>query len=170
LNCLSPAFETEPVRVATAELKTVQMLRPNCRDLPILIVDDLSKSDANFRFVSSLCNEASRLGVAVLVMTRDKAWANEMIKEVNCGVKVVPMMTIIRNPKERGDCSRFSEVPDWNEMKWGLQDLTNFATLENITDVTIEDGMTPEQVLLHHESALVPISVADTSDLRSIVW
>lgn len=161
------------MRVATSELKTVQMVRRNCRDLPILIVDDLSKSDANFGFVSSLYNEASRLGVAVLVMTRDKAWANErMIEEVNGGVKVVPMMPIITNPKERGDCSRFiSEVPNWNEMEWGLQDLTNFATLENTTDVTIEDGMTPDQVLLlHHEPAFVPISVADTSDLRSIVW
>jgi hypothetical protein len=117
LDCLSPAFETEPVRVATAELKTVQIVRRNCRDLPILIVDDLSKSDANFGFVSSLYNEASRLGVAVLVMTRDKAWANEMIEDVNCGVNVVPMMTIIRNPKERGDYSRFSEVPNF---VWGL--------------------------------------------------
>ena len=68
---------------------------------------------------------------------------------------------VINNPRDRTNVDQsFNDVPQWNEMIWDLDDITDFATVEKITDVTLKAGMTPQQVLDLHAAVVLATSTA----------
>ena len=95
-------------------------------DLPTLIIDDLPESEANDRFVNRLYTRAYAEKISVLILTKDDQWATKMIKDINGGVKILPVDGEIENPRGNS-VEPFTEVPRWTGMGWNLADLQLFA-------------------------------------------
>jgi hypothetical protein len=121
-------------------------------DLPLLIIDDYPKSEANATFLSRLYTQAWATKITVLILTKDSEWANKMIT-INGGVKILPMDKVIRNP--RGDrVTPFAVVPDQTgRMAWTLvEDLRKFAATLGDPDISADlvEGMTPTEAMRLH--------------------
>lgn len=119
-------------------------------DLPILIIDDLPESEANERFVSRLYTRAYALKISVLILTKDDQWATK-IKDINGGVKILPVDGAIENPRGNS-VEPFTGEPRWNGMGWNLADLQLFAISLGHPDISadLRDGMTPDAVVDLH--------------------
>ena len=81
-------------------------------DLPILIIDDLPESNANRGFVSALYTRAHALKISVLILTKDERWATNM-KNINGGVKVLPVDGAIKNPRGDNVVNPVVQDPQW---------------------------------------------------------
>ena len=145
-SCRTPSFETNLVHISNAEEMGSSKVRHNCSELPLLIIDGLAPSEANRNFVSSLYEVAFDAKVAIFVIVKDEDFANDLCRN-NGGRHVLPADPLINNPRGENVGRRFTEVPDWNRMTWRLVDLQHFATLANISNVEIVDGMTPGEVI-----------------------
>ena len=145
-SCRTPSFETNLVQISNAEEMGSSKVRHNCSALPLLIIDGLAPSEANRNFVSSLYEVAFDAKVAIFVIVKDEDFANDLCR-INGGRHVLPADPLINNPRGENVGRRFTEVPDWNRMTWRLVDLQHFATLANISNVELVDGMTPGEVI-----------------------
>ena len=145
-------FEADLVRMRGHPPTGKPRGRQNCQELPLLVIDDLSRSEANSDFVGRLYEEVKDVGVSALIMVKEKEWANELVR-LNGGVQILPVDQVINNPRGSNVGEPFQAAPEWNDMVWKLSDITDFAVLEGITDVTLSDGMTPLQVLDFHANA-----------------
>ena len=125
--------------------------RTNCTDLPLLIIDDLAESQENLNFVGALYEAADESKATVLVFMKEETWANRLI-QLNGGVKILPVNQVIRNPRQ-DVTSPFTVAPQWTGMRWTREDLEAFAEMENIHNVQIREGMTPQEVLDRHQIA-----------------
>jgi hypothetical protein len=153
-KCSAISFETELVKISNAEEMGSSRVRDDCSKLPLLIIDGLAPSEANREFVSSLYEVAFEAKVTVLIFVKDTNWADELC-QINGGRHVVPVDQVINNPRGDDVGRRFTEKPQWNMMGWRLIDLQHFATMANIDDVELRDGMTPGEILdIHKQNAL----------------
>ena len=66
---------------------------------------------------------------------------------------LLPVDQVINNPRGDNVDRPFTAKPQWKKMVWGLDDIKAFADMEGITDVTLRENMTPEQVLDLHKRA-----------------
>jgi hypothetical protein len=99
-GCVAPVDEEPSIHLHdTSQLIQVNRGRAFATrtDLPILIIDDLRDSEANRDFVSSLYTRAHSTKISVLILTKDERWATKM-KDINGGVKIVPVDGVIHNP------------------------------------------------------------------------
>ena len=150
-QCYSSGFETELRRIRSQHVRQTVPLRTNCVDLPLLIIDGLVESKENSDFVGALYEAVVESKITVLVFVKEKTWANQLIK-LNGGTQILPVNQVITNPRQ--DVRRpFTDIPQWTGMLWSLQDIKAFAEMENINDVDLHEGMTPQQVLDAHQMA-----------------
>jgi hypothetical protein len=151
-KCFAMAFETELIQIAVGGLTGPPRTRENCTDLPLLIIDGLTKSEKNKSFVGRLYEQVTDENVSALIMVKDENWADELIK-LNGGVKILPVDQVIDNPRGQRVDIAFTTKPQWKKLLWDLEGITAFASLEGITDVEmLADGMTPQQVLDLHRN------------------
>ena len=151
-SCRTHSFETNLVQISNVEEVGSSKVRPNCSALPLLIIDGMASSEANRNFVSSLYEVAFDAQVAVFVIVKDERFANELCA-INGGRHILPADPLIRNPRGDDVGRPFTEVPDWNGMTWCLKDLQRFANMANLSNVTLEDGMIPGEVIDMHAQA-----------------
>lgn len=111
---------------------------------PLIIIDDLARSEKNREFVAELYTEAHAAQVNVLILTKDKDWANDIIA-INGGVKILPMEEVINNPRKRPD-ERFTEIPEWTGMYWDEADIKALVKMYQVGDIDFHGSMTPYQV------------------------
>ena len=162
-SCQSTPFETDLVRLMNANEMGASKIRPNCSDLPLLIVDGLSRSDANTIFISSLYEVAYEARVTVFVLVKDTEFANELCR-LNGGRHILPCDYLINNPRGDNVGQRFTQTPDWNGMQWRLADIANFAAASGISNVELREGMTPGEVEDLSERANLEAQEAFTPD------
>jgi hypothetical protein len=149
--CYLSGFETELRRIRSQHVRQTVPLRTNCVDLPLLIIDGLVESNENSDFVGALYEAVVESKITVLVFVKEKTWASQLIKS-NGGTQILPVNQVITNPRQ--DVRRpFTDIPQWTGMLWSLQDIKAFAEMENINDVDLHEGMTPQQVLDAHQMA-----------------
>lgn len=96
-KCGSMSFETDLVQMCDGKPMRGKT-RPNCTDLPILILDGLVKSQANKNFVNKLYNQAYKARIMVLIMVKDPSWGTELIT-MNGGTHILPVDGVISNPR-----------------------------------------------------------------------
>jgi hypothetical protein len=152
-KCYSSGFETElrRIRMRSQHVRQTVFLRTNCVDLPLLIIDGLVESNENSDFVGALYEAVVESKITVLIFVKEETWANQLIK-LNGGTQILPVDQVITNPRQ--DVRRpFTDIPQWTGMLWSLQDIEAFAEMENINDVDLHKGMTPQQVLDAHQMA-----------------
>lgn len=142
--CGAMSFETNPVQLSHGKPMKGKS-RFNCTNLPILIIDGLVKSEANKNFVNKLYNEAYQAKIMVLILVKDPSWGAELIS-MNGGTHILPVDGVISNPRISLG-KPFTDIPQWNMMKWTEEDLLNFANLVGIPAVHVVEGMTPQQLL-----------------------
>lgn len=138
------SFETNPVQLSHGKPMKGKS-RFNCTSLPILIIDGLVKSEANKNFVNKLYNEAYQAKIMVLILVKDPSWGAELIS-MNGGTHILPVDGVVSNPRISLG-KPFTDIPQWNMMKWTEEDLLNFANLVGIPAVHVVEGMTPQQLL-----------------------
>jgi hypothetical protein len=150
---LSGSFETELLHVTREDLRLSVDSRTDSVDLPLLIIDDLVMSQNNSDFVGALYEAVLESEITALILVKEDNWANELIK-LNGGTQVLPVEDhVINNPRE--DVTKpFTATPQWKDMGWSLRDIQAFADMEGIHDVTLREGMTPQQVLDAHQIAV----------------
>jgi hypothetical protein len=121
---------------------------PSYRMPPLIVVDDLPRSDLNCEFVGRLYTAAYTAKVHVLILTNDRGWANTMIN-MNGGVKILPMEEVVTNPRKRLDVP-FTEDPLWTGMYWDEDDIQALLELDQLGNIERLAKMTPLQVLQQH--------------------
>jgi len=149
-GCASPPIESASVSLQSGEMLRIGAGRPFAGDLPLLIIDDFAKSRENRDFLAKLYGQVASTRITALVLTKDEAWADEMIN-VNGGIKILPVDHVVGNPK--GDSVEpFTEKPSWTGMGWSIDHLRKFAALLGDPDVSgdLSEGMTPDQVQYLH--------------------
>lgn len=151
LNCLSPPIDGESVSII-ARPAPGDGVDPSFKITPLIIIDDLPRSDKNREFVGRLYVAADAAQVNVVILTKDREWANAMIA-INGGVKILPMEEVIENPRERFDSS-FTEVPAWTGMYWDEQDVQALAELEHVGNIEYHAEMTPRHVFQQRAARL----------------
>ena len=116
-----------------------------------MIIDDLPESEANEGFVNRLYTRAYAEKISVLILTKDHEWETKMIKDINGGVKILPVDEAIENPRGNS-VEPFTEAPRWPGIGWNLVDLQLFAASLGPPDISAElrDGMTPDAVVTLH--------------------
>jgi hypothetical protein len=114
--------ETELVEIAVGGLVDPPRKRENCTNLPLLIIDGLTKSEKNKSFFGRLYEEVRAENVSALIMVKDENWANELI-QLNGGVKVLPVDQVINNPRERRVDIAFTAKPQCKKLVWDLEDI-----------------------------------------------
>jgi len=151
-GCIAPAAEQPRMELSGARSLQIEKCRPTTSRtaLPLLIIDDLAKSEKNEDFIARLYIRAHATKISVLILTKHAEWATKM-KNINGGVKILPVDGVISNP--RGDCvTPFVDDPQWTGMTWHLRDLKRFAATLGMPDISgeLQDCMTPEEVVLLH--------------------
>ena len=101
--------------------------------------------------MGALYEAAVESKITVLIFVKEETWANQLVK-LNGGTQILPVDQVILNPRQ-DVTSPFTDVPQWTGMRWRRQDIEAFAAMENINDVDIQEGMTPQQVLDAHRMA-----------------
>ena len=149
MKCFSQPFEVELLKMGGKRPLHCPRIRQRCQELPLLIIDGLSSSQANSDFVGRLYEEVKDRNVSALILVKEEDWANALIR-LNGGIQILPVDQVISNPRGENLEEPFVEVPKWNHMVWRLGDIEEFAALENITDVHLHEGMTPQDVLDLH--------------------
>ena len=119
MNCFLPSVGVPANLIAHPPFAL--NLDPSYKLGPRIIIDDLPQSEANREFVGRLYTAAFAATVNVLILTKDREWANEMIA-INGGVKILPMEEVIDNPRERAS-AQFKEIPGWTGMFWDDKDI-----------------------------------------------
>ena len=76
--------------------------------------------------MSALYTRAHALKISVRILTKDERWATNM-KNINGGVKVLPVDGAIKNPQGDNVVNPFVQDPQWTGLTWGLSDLQAFA-------------------------------------------
>ena len=153
-SCIAPVAEEPTIRLHNTN-QLMQVTRGRHVDtranLPLLIIDDLPASRANRGFVSSLYTRAHAMKISVLILTKDEEWATTM-KNINGGVKILPVDGAIGNPRGDNVDSAFVEDPQWTGLTWRLPDLQIFANTLGPPGISakLRDGMTPEAVVDLH--------------------
>ena len=159
-GCIAPAAEQPSMELDPARPLQLEKGRPPTirSELPLLIIDDLAKSEANEDFIARLYIRAHSTKISVLILTKHAKWATE-IKNINGGVKILPVDGVVSNP--RGDSVKpFVDDPQWTGMTWDLRDLKLFAETLGAPAIfeELRDGMTPEEVVdLHSRRSLTTI-------------
>jgi hypothetical protein len=121
---------------------------PSYQMPPLIVVDDLPRSDLNCEFVGRLYTAAYTAKVHVLILTNDREWANTMINS-NGGVKILPMEEVVTNPRQRLDVP-FTETPAWTGMYWDEDDIEALLELDQLGIIERLAEMTPLQVFQQH--------------------
>ena len=148
LNCVSPSIGEPANIIARPPFTPNNGVDPSYKIPPLIIIDDLPRSDLNCEFIGRLYTAADAAQVNVLILTKDREWANTMIT-INGGVKILPMEEVIDNPRERFD-ARFTETPIWTGMYWDEQDIEALVELDQVGNIELHAEMTPRQVFQQH--------------------
>eukprot|EP00978_Attheya_sp_CCMP212_P002506 scaffold5102_cov50-Attheya_sp.AAC.1 len=158
MQCLNPSHPK--TRATDNQIKLVGSMmldtkydavhRTHFERYPLLILDDFNlQSEENVRFVHMLYTAANHRDVMVLIFTKNDNWAAHMIK-IGSGRKIAPLVQNVDNTWDGIEC--FTEKPEWNDLNWTVQSLTDFARLSSEVDdsldldsVIIDNKMTPRE-------------------------
>jgi hypothetical protein len=157
-NCWwSPSIDI-PQIIAIPPFTSIDLysdVHPSFKTTPLIIVDDLPRSDWNCEFVGRLYTAADAARVNVMILTNDREWANTMIN-INGGVKILPMEEVINNPRQRRDVP-FTDAPIWTGMYWDEGDIQALVNLDGLGAIEFLADMTPRQVFQQHFARTNPV-------------
>jgi hypothetical protein len=116
------------------------------------------QTEENINFVDTLYTAANNRGVKVFIFTKNNEWAATMIK-INGGSKIVPLKENVDNPWD--GVKRFTEDPQWNDLKWTVDSLKDFVRLGNRVDNSLDldsiinNTMAPREARAYAEEATI---------------
>eukprot|EP00978_Attheya_sp_CCMP212_P017324 scaffold46095_cov70-Attheya_sp.AAC.11 len=86
---------------------------------PVIIIDDFNTiSKVNRKFVTELFTRATRSNIIVVIFTKVKEWATELV-QLNSAMKIVPIRSNINNSWKL--CDPFEGKPEWSDLPWEVK-------------------------------------------------